>query len=121
MLRTIRKENPELVRTLIELRVAAKKNDAPVWGAVAERLARARHPRSPINVAHLERLTKPNETVVVAGKVLAEGRLTKPLVVGAFDYSSAARAKIQSAGGQALSLPQLLESHPDGTGVRLLG
>src|SRR5579871_2889284 len=76
MLRTIRKENPELVHLLVALRKAAKSHDAPLWGDVALRLVRGRHQTMPLNVRQLERLAQPNQTVVVPGKLLAEGRLT---------------------------------------------
>jgi len=120
MLRTIRSENPELVRTLLELKRAAKAHKAPVWGALADQLARARHQRTPVNVGHLERLTTADETVVVPGKVLASGTLSKRLTVGAFHYSAEARLKIHNAGGKALTIDELVKSKPDGTGVRLL-
>ncbi len=116
----IHKQNSELVRVLVELRRAARTHRAPVWGAVAERLNRPRHQVGPLNVGQLERLAAAQETVVVAGKLLAEGRITKPVTVAAAAYSAGARSKIREAGGQALSIPELLASHPDGKGVRLL-
>lgn len=121
MLRTIRKENPELQRLLVTLRKAAKTHDAPLWGDVARRLGRSRHQVVPINVGHLERLAGAKETVLVPGKLLAEGRLSKPLTVAAFQYSAAARTKVHSAGGSALTIEELLKAKPDGAGVRLLG
>jgi large subunit ribosomal protein L18e len=121
MLRTIDKDNPELVRTLIELRRAAKAHDAPLWAALARLLARSRHGRTPVNVGHLERLTEPKETVVIPGKLLAGGSLTKPLTVAAFTYSVQARAKIHAAGGSAISIDELLKTRPNGAGVRLIG
>ena len=120
MLRTIRKENPELVRLLVALRKASKAQDAPVWGDVARRLDRGRHRSAPLNLRQLERLTEAKQTVVVPGKLLADGELTKPLTVAAFHYSDAARAKVHAAGGSALSIEELLKAKPDGSGVRLL-
>lgn len=120
MLRTIRKENPELAHVLIELRRAAKAHEAPVWAALAEKLARPRHQVTPVNVGHLDRVTDANETVVVPGKLLADGDLTKPVTVAAFHYSAQAKGKIHHAGGKALTIPELLKAHPDGSGVRLL-
>jgi large subunit ribosomal protein L18e len=120
MLRTIRKENPELVRTLIELRRAAAAHKAPVWSSVAEQLARSRHQRQPINVGHLDRLATEDETVVIPGKLLAEGALSKKLTVAAFHYSALAKTKIHKAGGTALSIDELLKAKPSGAGVRLL-
>jgi large subunit ribosomal protein L18e len=116
----IRKENPELARVIIELNKAARAHKAPVWRATAERLQRPRHQVFPLNVGHLERLAEPQETVVVPGKLLAEGTLTKALTIGAVSYSSEARSKVQAVGGNALSISELVKSHPDGKGVRLL-
>lgn len=120
MLRTIRKESSELRRTLLELRRAAKAHGAPIWGDVAEKLARPRHAHPPVNVGHLERLAGADETLVVPGKLLADGSLTKPLTVAAFQYSAEARAKIHAAGGKALTIDELLKARPAGAGVRLL-
>lgn len=115
-----RKQNPLLRELLRELEGAAKLHRAPIWHAVARRLDRARHRAVPLNVGHLERAAGPSETVVVAGKLLAAGRLSKPLTVAAFAYSESARGKIHAAGGKALSIPELLKHHPDGAGVRLV-
>jgi large subunit ribosomal protein L18e len=119
MLRTIRKEDPELVRTLIALRRAAREHHAPVWGAVAEQLARPRHQVNPINVGHLARLAPPKGTVVVPGKVLAQGEIHEPLTVAAYHFSTAARSKILAAGGSALTIHDLLKEKPNGVGVRV--
>lgn len=105
---------------MLELRRADKQGAAPIWSAVAERLARARHSIVPLNVGQLERLARPGETIAVPGKLLAEGPLSKRLTVGAFGFSAEARAKIHAAGGTTLSLAELLKAHPDGAGVRLL-
>ncbi len=120
MVRRFRKGNPELVKVLVELRRAARAHDAPVWGSVADRLERSRHAVAPLNVGQLERLAAADETVAVAGKLLAEGPLSKRLTVGAFSYSAGARAKVHAAGGSALSLNELVKARPDGRGVRFL-
>jgi len=119
MARPVRKENSELVRVVVELRRAARSHDAPIWASVADRLERARHQQTPVNVGHLNRLVDADAWVVVPGKLLADGPLSKKLTVAAFSYSSEARAKIHAAGGAALSIHELLKAKPDGTGVRL--
>ena len=74
-----------------------------------------------MSIGHLERIASSEETVVVPGKVLSDGSLSKRLTVAAFAYSTEARAKIHAAGGTALSLHDLLKAKPDGAGVRLVG
>jgi len=115
-----RKGNPELVRLVGELKKAARAHQAPIWAAVADRLERPRHQVEPVNVGQLDRLAEAGETVVVPGKLLAEGRLVKRLTVGAFGFSAEARGKIHAAGGSAVSLQDVIKAHPDGSGVRLL-
>ncbi len=119
MPQSIRKDNPELVRLIVELRRAARAHQAPIWGAVADRLERARHQTTPVNVGHLDRLATEDETLVVPGKLLAEGRLSKKVTVAAFSYSAQARAKVRAAGGSALTVHDLVKAKPDGAGVRL--
>lgn len=121
MLRTIEKGNPELRRTLIELRRAAKVHEAPVWAAVAEKLARPRHQHAPLNVGRLEQLAASKAMAfVVPGKLLAQGRLTKPVTVAAFHYSEEAREKVHRAGGTAVTILELVKTHPNGSGVHIL-
>jgi large subunit ribosomal protein L18e len=115
-----REKNPELHRVVVELRRAAHAHDAPIWNSVADRLERARHQGTPVNVGHLERIAGAEETVVVPGKLLADGPLSKRLTVAAFSYSAGARSKVHAAGGTALTISELLKAKPDGAGVRLL-
>ena len=121
MARSHIKGNPELLRAIRELRTAARSHDAPLWASVADGLERSRHPSRPVSVGHLDRIAAPEETVVVPGKVLADGLLSKRLTVAAFSYSTEARAKIHAAGGTAISLHDLVKVKPDGSGVRLIG
>jgi len=72
-----------------------------------------------VNVGHLERLARADETILVPGKLLAEGKLSKKLTVAAFAYSKDARTKVHAAGGVAISVHDLLRTRPDGAGVRL--
>jgi len=117
--RTVHKVNPVLLHTLHELRVAARSHHAAIWDAIADRLERARHRTSPVNLGHLERLVDADSTVVIPGKLLAAGSLTKPITVAAFAYSAEAREKIHTAGGKALTISELVKSHPNGKGVRI--
>ncbi len=114
------KLNPELRRLVVELRRAGKAHGASIWGSVADRLERARHQVVPLNVGRLDRLAAAGDTIAVPGKLLAAGPLSKRVTVGAFAYSTEARAKVHAAGGTALSLHELVKARPDGAGVRLL-
>ncbi len=120
MARSLGKQNPELTHAVLELRRAARANDAPIWGAVADRLERSRHQSVPVNVGHLDRAAGRSEAIVVPGKLLADGSLARALTVGVFDCSESARAKIHAAGGKVLTIHEMLRWRPDGAGVRIV-
>jgi large subunit ribosomal protein L18e len=65
--------------------------------------------------------TKNEEVVVVPGKVLGSGEMDHKLTVCAFSISNAAVRKITIVGGKVLTLNELMDRHPDGKGVRIIG
>jgi len=116
-----RKSNAHLQSLVGSLKQAARENEAPVWKAVAGRLESPARTWPSINISRLERHTEAKATVVVPGKLLGSGAISKPLTVGAFSFSASAREKVEAAGGSCLSLPEMLKAHPKGAGVRLMG
>lgn len=107
--------NPILVET-IEL---LKEQEAPVWSDVAENLGKVNRKRTEVNLSDLERVTEDGETVVVPGKVLGAGYLTKKLKVAAFQVSNSARDAIEED-GEFMFIEDLVDQNPEGEGVRLV-
>lgn len=121
MARTLRKSNPTLMALIGELKKAAREHEAPVWRDLANRLARPRRNWSQVNLSRLERHAGKGEVVVVPGKLLASGDLTKAVRVAAFQASESARAKVEAAGGEVVEIRQLMAENPTGSGVRMMG
>lgn len=114
------KGNPQLQRLVRELHHKGREPDGALWAAAARHLLRPRHQTRPVNVGHLERVTSPKEILLVPTKLLASGKLKKPLTVAALAVSPGAREKVVAAGGTVLTLQELMAQHPQGKGVRLL-
>jgi len=102
------------------LRREGKRRGVKVWLDIADRLSRPRRHRAEVNLSKLERYGKEGETLVVPGKVLAAGRLTRPVRVAAFKFSIPAKRKILEKGGEALTFAELLERNPEGKGLRIV-
>lgn len=102
------------------LRKKARENDAPIWRRVAELLEKPTRGRPEVNISKINRNTREGDVVVVPGKVLGSGTLDHRVVVAAYAFTKAARAKIESVGGEVLTIPQLVERNPQGSGVRIL-
>jgi len=114
-------ENNEVRELVVFLDRTARKNACALWRRVAAEIAKPRRRRVEVNVGKLGRLTRQGEAVVVPGKVLGEGAIAHAIEVAALSFARSARDKIKSAGGKALSIREAASSHPNGTGVRILG
>jgi len=112
--------DPILRRLVRHLRESGKKHNANVWLDLAGRLEAPRRSRAEVNLSGLSRYTAQGSVVVVPGKVLAAGRLKHAMSVAAFKFSRVARKKIVEAGGNAMTISQLLEQNPSGKGVILM-
>ena len=115
-----KKTNPRIVALIEDLKSKSHENDAPIWREVSERLARPKRSYASVNISRISRHTAAGETIVVHGKVLGAGELNHSVVVGAFDFSDGARSKITDAGGECLTIEELVERAPTGSNVRII-
>lgn len=111
--------NPLIENTLVVLRKASKGRKRGVWRAVLRRISERRI--TSVNLWKISRFTNTGDTIVVPGKVLALGDLDHSLEIGAYSYSNEARIKLSRAGCKALTIPELVENHPDGKRVKIIG
>lgn len=112
--------NPILRKLIRRLRKESKREDADVWSDLANRLSRSNRNRAELNTGHIDRHTEEGDTVVVPGKVIGSGKLEHAVTVGAFSFSASAREKILDAGGEPLTIEELLEKNPDGENVSIM-
>ncbi len=113
-------ENPYVRWLVAFLRKSAKENRAPIWKAVREWLLKPRRQRAEINISKINRYTKDGDVVVVPGKVLGTGELKHKVTVAALAFSQAAKEKIQAAGGECITIEELVKRNPRGSGVRIM-
>src|SRR3989344_3048192 len=94
------KTNPRIKQLVQTLTKTSKAQKAEIWKTVAQSLDKPAQNWAEVNIGDLERLTKGNETVLVAGKVLGAGTLTHAVHVYAFNSSPGAKKLIESAKGK---------------------
>jgi len=120
-LKELKTTNPQLVELIRFLKKQSREQKAPIWKAVAEKLAVSRRRRIAVNISRINRYTEKNETVVVPGKVLGAGELNHPVTVAAFTFSETAKQKIKKAKGKCLTIPELVKKNPKGSNVKIIG
>ena len=116
-----RKSNSELVKTVTELKKASRENDAPLWKSLALKLERPSRNWPSVNISKLEFNVDKNSKVIVPGKLLGAGNITKNITVSAYSFSESAKIKVESAGGKCLSYNEFIKSNPKGTDVVVIG
>ena len=112
-----RKNSSELVETI---RVA-KKTGSKFWLQVAGILASPRRERIALNLEDIEKSTTEGDSIVIPGKVLSLGEISKKIAVIAFNFSEKAREKILKNKAQALSILEEVKRNPQAKGLRMLG
>ena len=117
----IRDKNPVLRDTINRLHKAGADNKAPIWNAVARLLNKPSRRRHEVNIYLLERNLEKGQVAVVPGTVLGSGEITKPITIAALKFSEEAEKKIKKAGGAVLSIEELVDKHPKGEKVRIMG
>lgn len=103
------------------MQVDLKARESPFWRRIAKDLRKPTRQRRTVNVYKIDKYAREGETVVVPGKVLSVGSLTKKVDVAAITFSQEARKKIEEAKGKAYSITELLVQNPDAKKVRILG
>ena len=115
------KTNPGLRVLIQDLKKASWTNEAPIWRDIAKRLEKPTKARTVVNLSRVDRYANEGETVIIPGKLLAAGTVTKKVRVAAYNFSAAAVEKIVQAGGECVSIESLVESNPKGTDIKILG
>jgi large subunit ribosomal protein L18e len=114
------KSNKILRTQAVMLERLGRKQKIGIWRDAAAYLSASRLNETFVNLTRLARADSGDSPLFVPGKVLGTGPLEKKLVVGAFSYSAAAKKKIETAGGEALTIDEFVKRFPDGSGVRLV-
>ncbi len=102
--------NEELQALILSL----KKSKNKTYAYLAQQLAKPRRAQKHVNIGKIEKVAMTGENVIVPGKLLGSGTLTKKVNVYAWSYSLQAREKIVKAGGSCRLLDAMLKDQKQG-------
>lgn len=111
-----RKDNPELSMLIKKLIITNR----PIWKKTAEELLKSRRNRVEVNINKLENYANNGDVILVPGKVLGTGNISKKITVAAFSFSNSAKTFIETAGGKTITIDQLYNDNKDGKNVILM-
>jgi large subunit ribosomal protein L18e len=116
-----KKTDPGVISLIGDLKRISREKDAPIWRDIAKRLERPSRIWPEVNISRISLYVKKNETIIVPGKILGSGDIDFPVTVATYKASKQAVDKITGAGGTVLTIPDLAEKNPKGSGVRIMG
>ena len=107
--------NPILKDLIKELKTLSIKGKVKLWKAIAISLEKPTRRRISVNLSKIDKYAKENEIVVVPGKVLGNGDLTKNITIAAYQFSESANKKIKNK----LTIKELMSKDPKK--IRIIG
>ena len=114
------KTDPALIALIGDLKAKERENGAAIWRDIAKRLEKPKSNWAETNLSKLDRYAKDGETIIVPGKVLAAGSISKKITVAAYGFSAKAESGIKAAGGKTMTIAALMAENPKGSKVRIL-
>jgi large subunit ribosomal protein L18e len=109
-----RKTNPELFETVI----IAKKNAK--WLEVASIISSPKRRKIVVNLEQINKEAKEGEIIVVPGKVLSQGEITKKVKVAALGFSENAKEKLLNSKSEVILLKDEIKKNPDAKGIKII-
>ena len=109
-----RKKDDYIEKTIIE----GKKKAG--WVKIIQKIAGSRRKYSSINLDKIEENTKEGDTIVVPGKVLGVGNITKKIRVVALYFSQTALKKLGEKKCEVVSILEEIKINPKAEGLKIL-
>ncbi len=119
-LKTKGRTDPNKIALIRILRGAAANNENRIWALMASEMSKANRRRIAVNLSRLNRVSSPGDILMIPGKVLGTGSLNHRLEIAAESFSKTAQKKIINAGGQCLTIEELVKRNPKGSQVRII-
>lgn len=120
MARRVIKTNPNLTELIRNLKDKSYNEEVAIWKDVARRLERSTRRRVEVNLSDINRVSKEEQTLLVPGKVLANGNIDHKVSIVALNFSKTGQEKIEEAGGECISISEIIEKNPKGSNIKIV-
>lgn len=108
------KTNPFLVETI---KLASKQK---AWLPIAKALSSSTRRQASVNLSEIDEKAKVGDTIIVLGKVLSLGDLTKKVRICSLGISESAKKKLKESKSEAVSISEEIRKNPKAEGLKLI-
>jgi large subunit ribosomal protein L18e len=117
---TLEHKNEKLQELISSLKKQSIDNKTGVWKRVALELERSTRSHRVVNLSKIEKYSDDNDVVIVPGKLLSGGELTKKVTIIAYNYSQKTADKIHGK-AQIISIEEALKKYPNAKNIKIIG
>jgi len=116
-----RRKNEKMNATNVHLKllIASLRKKSEFWNQVSDKLSVPARKRVTVNLGSLNEYAD-GETVVIPGKLVAGGQLTKKLNIACWRFSEAVLGKVKQSGSKLVSLHELSAKDDKGDKLRII-
>ncbi|HYD03835.1 MAG TPA: 50S ribosomal protein L18e [Alphaproteobacteria bacterium] len=117
---TFEHKNPKLQELISSLKKQSIDHKTGVWKRVALELERPTRHHRVVNLTKVEKYANENDVVVIPGKLLSGGELTKKVTIIVYNYSDKV---VEKTNGKAhiLSIEEGLKKYPNAKDIKIIG
>ncbi len=90
------------------------------WNFLAKILSSSTRKYSSINLFEIDKQTSIGDTVLIPGKILSSGDLTKKVRISALYISDSAKDKLKKTKSEFVSISDEIKSNPKAEGVKII-
>jgi len=108
------KTNPEIVETI----KAANENSS--WKQLAKVISSGSRKYASVNLSQIDKETKTGDTVIVPGKVLSSGDLSKKVRICALSISNSAREKLKKTKSEFALIKEEIKINKKAEGLKVI-
>ncbi|MFH1325791.1 MAG: 50S ribosomal protein L18e [archaeon] len=109
-----KKTSKDLVKTIVD----SKKNKG--WLRISEILSSPSKKRIVANLGEIDGEAKDGEIIVVPGKVLSQGEISKKIKIVALGFSENAKEKLSKEGIKFTNIADEIKKNPEGKGIKII-
>ena len=95
---TLEHKNQRLKELINSLKKHSIDQKAGVWKRIAIELERPTRSHRVVNLSRIEKYCDDNDVIIVPGKVLSGGQLTKKITIAAYAFSKSTEEKVSTKG-----------------------
>lgn len=90
------------------------------WNPIAQMLSTPTRNHAAVNLSDIEKKTSVGDTVVIPGKILSLGEISKKIRICALSFSSGALQKIKKTKSEIVSIAEEINKNPKAEGIKII-